>query len=197
VAEGEVVADGGDALVLEHLRRVLAERVVHLRGGAHRAHEPGIQVALREVLGGCRGRDDRYLRLLHVIVDGERLEGGERSDDGVHLVSLHRLLRPGLGGGGLTGRVERGHLDLPSGEHSLVLIEVEGEPFLHLPAAGGEGAGLHGEEADADGPLVGGGGGAEHGERDGAAAKDCQEPSRAARPAGCDGVGHYAISAGD
>src|SRR3954463_9582072 len=190
VAEGEVVADGGDALVLEHLRRVFAERVVHLRGGAHGAHEPGVQVALREILR-CRGRRDyRHLRLLDVVVDGERFEGGERSDDRLHLVALDGLLRPGLGGGGLTGRVERRHLDLPSGEHSLVLIEVEGEPFLHLPAAGGAGAGLQGEEADADGPLVGGGGGSEHGEGDAAAAEDCEEPSRAARPAGCDGVGH-------
>src|SRR4051812_10853853 len=192
VAEGEVVADGGDAFVLEHLGRVLAQGVVHLRRGAHRADEPRVEVALAEILGRRGGRDHRHLRLLDVVVDGQGLEGGERPDDGVHLVTLDRLLRAALGGGGLSRGVERDHFDLAPRKLPLVLIEVEGEPFLHLTPACGEGSGLHGEEPDPDGALVRRRlQRAEDCEGEGGAPEDDKTEMRqaAARPGG-QGVGH-------
>src|ERR1019366_5955472 len=51
VAVGEIVGDDGDALVAERLRSVPAERMIWLRRTADRAHEPRVDLALREVLG--------------------------------------------------------------------------------------------------------------------------------------------------
>ena len=150
MAVGEVVRDDGDALVTEGLRRVVAERVVRLRGTGRAAGEPGVGLALREVFGRGRAGHDRRPGLADVVVDGDRLECGERPDDDVHLVALDQF----LGLGACTRRVAAGvgdeQFDLAAGDGVVALLEEELNAFLHLLAASGERAGAHREEADAD-----------------------------------------------
>ena len=147
---GEVIGDDRDALVAEHLGRVFAERVVRLRGGPHRAREPGVRLALREVLGCGRAGDSRRVRLPDVVVDGERLESSQRADDDVHLVALDQLLGFCLRACGVAASVGEDKLHLASGERVVALLEKELDALLHLLAARGEGPGAHGEKADPD-----------------------------------------------
>src|SRR5581483_2100171 len=72
-----------------------------------------------------------------------------RSDDDVHVVALDQLLRLALRLRGLARRVGEIDLDLAPGEGVVALLEQQVDAFLHLAAAGGERAGAHGEEADA------------------------------------------------
>ena len=147
---GEVIGDDRDALVAERLRRVFAERVVRLRRGADGAHEPGVGLALREVLSRRRARHDRRARRADVVVDGERLERGERPDQHRHLQPLDQLLRLGARLGGIAAGVGDDELDLAAGDGVVALLEKELDAFFHLLAAGGERAGAHGQETDPD-----------------------------------------------
>ena len=150
VAVGEVVRDHRDALKLELLRGVVAERVHRLGCGSVHVDNVDALLLLGEIVlrGGSR-RDQRCFRLQHVLVDGERLEGGERPDDHVDLLALDELLRFRLRESGLPGRVGKKDVDLASGEGVVALLQEQVDAFLHLPAARRERPGAHREEAHA------------------------------------------------
>jgi len=126
-----------------------AEHVHRLRGGADGVDDVVVELLLRQVLlrGGSR-RDERHLRLPDVVVDGERLEGGERADDDVHAVALDELLGPGLRLRRVAAGVAHEQLDLASGQGVVALLEEQHDALFHLRAAGGERAGLDGEKAE-------------------------------------------------
>jgi hypothetical protein len=150
VAVGEVVRDHRDALEPELLCGIVAERVHRLRRRAVHVDDVVALLLLREVVLCCRGRrDQRHFRLQHVVVDGERLEGGERSDDHVDFLALDKLLRLRFRESGLPGRVGEDDVDLASGEGVVALLQEQVDAFLHLPAARGERTCAHGEEAHA------------------------------------------------
>ena len=150
VAVGEVVGDHRDPLVAELLRGIVAERVHRLRRRAVHVDDVVALLPLREVVLRRRGRrDQRHFRLQHVIVDRERLEGGERPDDHVDLFALDELLGFRLCESGLPGRVGEDDVDLASCEGVVALLQEQVDAFLHLPAARGERPGAHGEEAHA------------------------------------------------
>ena len=150
VAVGEIVGDHRHALAAGFLHRVVAERVHRLRRGAIDVNHVVAFLLLREVVLRRRGRrDQRHLRLQDVIVDRQRLEGRERSDDDVHPVALDQLLRLALGERRLPGGVREDDLDLAAGERVVALFQQQADAFLHLPAARRERSGAHGEEADA------------------------------------------------
>ena len=150
MTEGEVVGDDRHALVLQLPRGVLAHRVAGLGGSAYCANEPRVRLALREVLGRSRGRDDGHLGLANVVVNRQRLERGERADDDVYAVLLHQLLCLGLGDRRLAGRVSDDQLHLAARDHVVALFKEQAQPVFHLLATGGQRAGLDGEEAKAD-----------------------------------------------
>lgn len=153
MAVGEIVGNRRHALEAERLCRVLAERVGDLRRRTHGVHDPGIGLALLQIDRGRRsGRDQRHLRLRQVTLDGERLEGGERSDDGAYLVSLDELLRLAARGRGLPRGVGGEELYFPAGERAVALFQEKREAFFHLLAAGGQRAGRYREKADAQWP---------------------------------------------
>ena len=91
------------------------------------------------------------LRRADVVVDGQRLEGGERADQHRHVQALDQFLRLGARLRRIAGGVGGVQLDRPAGELVVALLEEDREALLHLDAAGGERAGLDGEEADLDG----------------------------------------------
>jgi hypothetical protein len=147
VAVGDVVGDHGGALVFEFLGRVVAHGIATLRRGRGRAHEPGIGLALRHVLGGGDA-ERRDLLVADVVVDSERLGGRQRPDQAGDVLPLEEFLHLGARHGRRAGGIAGEELHRPPGEHVVTLLEIEREALLHLDAAGGERAGFHGEEAD-------------------------------------------------
>ena len=154
VAEREVVGDGDHALELQLLRRVVGQRVHVLRRGPGGPDEVGVRPALGHVLG--RGQaQDRHLRLGRVVADREQLERGERAEDHVDVIALDELLGLGLGAGGVAAGVGHHELGLAAGQHVVPVLQEPDGALLHLDPAGGERAGLHGEQADADRLVLG------------------------------------------
>ena len=147
MAEGEVVGDGGHALELQLLGRVVAHHVAALPRGGGGADDERVGLALRHVLG--RGQADQRRRVVaHVVGDGEQLEGGERPEDDVDLVALDQLLRLGLGAGRVAAGVGDQQLDLAAGERVALLLQEGGDALLHLDAALRQRPGLDREQAD-------------------------------------------------
>ena len=91
----------------------------------------------------------RDLLVADVVVDRERLGGRERADQAGDVVALDQLLHLGARDRGRARRVAGEQLHRPPGEHVVALFQIEREPLLHLQAARGERAGLHGEKSDA------------------------------------------------
>ncbi len=151
VAEREIVRDRDRALELQLLRGVVAHRMARLRRGGARAHQPRVRLALGHVLG-ARDGEDRRLGGADVVVDRQRLEGGERADQHIHVEALDQL----LGLGARLRRVAAGvgglQLDRTAGEHVVAFLEERHHALFHLQPARGERAGLDGEKADLDRP---------------------------------------------
>ena len=68
----------------------------------------------------------------------------------MHLVALDELLGLGLRARGIATGVGEDELDLAAGERVVALLQEKLDALLHLLAAGGERAGAHREEADAE-----------------------------------------------
>ena len=147
VAEGEVVGDGGDALELQLLGRVVAHHVAALPRGRRGPDDERVGLALRHVLGGGEA-DQRRGVVAHVVGDGEQLEGGERAEDDVDLVALDHLLRLGLGAGRVAAGVGDQQLHLAAGQRVVLLLQERGDALLHLDAALRQRPGLDREQAD-------------------------------------------------
>ena len=149
LAIGDVVGDGDHALVLELLGAIIRHRMGALRRGRGGADEPGIGMTLGHVLGGRDGQR-RGFGLADVVVDRQRLEGGERADQAMDIVALDQLLRLGARGRGNAGRVGDDQFDLAAGELVVALLQIHHERALHVDAARGQRSGLHGQKPDAD-----------------------------------------------
>ena len=113
---GEVVGEDRHPLVAQHLGRILPERMAGLRRARRRPHEPRIDVALGEILGGRRRGNDRQLGFADLVVDGERFERRQRTEHDMHLVALNQLLQLGFGDRRRGRGIDRVKLDLAAGE---------------------------------------------------------------------------------
>src|SRR6266700_2460229 len=145
VAVGDVVGDRHHAPELERVVAVIGERMGALRGGGGPAGKPGIQLALRHVLGR-RDRKGQQLRLADVVVGGKRLGGSQRPDHDVDAVALDQLLDLGARLRGHAAAVADEELHFPAGHRVIALLQVLDERALHVDAARGERAGLHRHE---------------------------------------------------
>jgi hypothetical protein len=106
----------------------------------------------RCVMSSAAATDKRRdLRLLDVIVDRQRLEGGERSDEAIDIILLDELLRLGACCCRHTGCIGDDQINFAPAERAIALFEVHDERSLHVEAAGGEWPGLHRKKPDANG----------------------------------------------
>ncbi len=71
------------------------------------------------------------------------------------MIALDQLLGLGLGPRRVAAGIAHHEFDLAAGHHVVPVLEEAQRPLLHLDAARGERAGLHGEEADAHRPGLG------------------------------------------
>ncbi len=96
VTECQIVGQPDDTLELHFRRRVVAQRLHRLRRRRRGPYQVGVRRSLREIVR--RGETERrHLLLLHIIIDGVELEGGERTDDDVDFVAFDQFLDLGLG----------------------------------------------------------------------------------------------------
>ncbi len=146
--EGEVVGDHGDALVLEFFGGVIGQRVTRLCRGGARPHEPRIWLALRHVFRAGDG-EDRRARGADIVVDGQSLKGGQRTDQDCDVEPLDEFLCLGTSLCRIAGGIGCGELDRSTGERVVALLEKHGEALLHLQPARGERTGLDGQKPDA------------------------------------------------
>ena len=91
------------------------------------------------------------LHLRDVVGDRQQLEGGERPEDDVDLVALDQLLHLGLGAGRAAAGVGGEELHLAAGHRVVLFLQKREDALLHLDAALGERAGLHGQQAELEG----------------------------------------------
>ena len=149
VAISKVVRHRGNTLHAKLRRRIVAEHVHRLRGRPHRVNHVIILFLLGEVfLRGGSWRYQRHARLPDVIVDGERFERGERTDDGMHVIALHQFLNLAFCLRGIAAGIPDDKLDLAPGERVIALLQEEQNALLHLRAARGKRSGAHGEKAE-------------------------------------------------
>ena len=126
VPVGEVVGDGGDALVLQRASRSSRPSDTSIaREVEVRAHEPGF--ALRWVMSSApaTGRVG-HLRRADVVVHRQRLERGERADHRLHPVALDQLLHLGARLRRHAAAVGDGQLDLAAAQRVVLLLEEDG-----------------------------------------------------------------------
>jgi hypothetical protein len=146
----EVVGEDRHPLVAQHLCRILPERMAGLRRTRRCPHEPRIDVALREILGGRRRGNDGQLGFADLVVDGERFERRQRTEHDMHLVALNQLLQLGLGDSRRGRGIDRVKLDLAAGEQVVLFLQELKKTRFHLQADSRKRTGLSGHEADAD-----------------------------------------------
>ncbi len=137
-------------LSLSSLIGVVGHWIAALRGGAARAHQPRIRLALRHVLRARHG-EDRRLGGPDVVVDRERLEGGERTDDAMHVETLDQFLRLGARLRGIACGVAGYEFDRAAGELVVALLEERHHALFHLETARRERSGFHSKKTNLDG----------------------------------------------
>ena len=106
-------------------------------------------MTLGHVLSGCDGQR-RRLGLPDIVVDCQRLEGGERADQTVDVVALDEFLRLRARGCRNAGRVGHDQFDFSTGKLVVPVLQVHDERAFHIDAARSQWSGLHGQKPHAN-----------------------------------------------
>ncbi len=147
VAEREILIERDDPLQMHFRRRVMAHGMHRLRRGRGGADEIGIGLALRHVVGAGETHH-RRLVLRDIVGDRQELEGGQGTEDEVHMIALDQFLRLRLGAGGAAAGVGGNEIDLAPGKRVILVLQEGDDALFHLDAAFGQRPGLNRQKAD-------------------------------------------------
>ena len=149
VAIGEILRDDRHSFKAKRLGRVIAQWVGHLRCRAEGVQHPGVHRVSLQIDGCCRGRgDERHFRIANVAVDRQGLVGRQWTDHHRYFVAFDQLLGLGPREGGIAGRILGDQLDLAARNQAAAFLEIKSRTLRLLLAAGGQRAGIDGEESN-------------------------------------------------
>ena len=158
MAEGVILADGGDLLVAL-LQRPVSERMGEGAGSVASDADHVLDAsALGKVVGGDNRDEIRRAGALHVVGDRQAGIGEQVADQHVAIALLDQAARLLQGGVGVRSVVLDNQFDLAAAHLALDLIEIELHALDHFLTAGGDDAGERRQQTDLDRARLGLGG---------------------------------------